>query len=310
MSAPEWAARHHYWHHSNPRSKPLAKTLFDKAHVRPLVRKAWDTYRSDWATDSDREDALQTILRLDQSMNKSSSAKMFAGIVVQDACDKILLQNKDPGFVFDLALQKYMEYEPRDWDNGVDAEDWSNCQGKLVDVIRCSVEGLREAMSQADSLFGETDLKGCLPGNQVEHFNKPDYVGCGDLKTKWPKRNTRTKKGFSEASLPKDLSGMFDMNNVYQVAGGWWINGKKPVWLLYSNGNDYTILSEKNCEQLQPEYLEQIVAETSRMHKLTEKMLKASETKEELLEWVVPNFDDLAWKEPPGYLEEARRIFK
>ena len=309
MSAPDWAARHHYWHHSNPRSKPLSKTLFDKAHVRPLVRKAWDIYRSDWATDQDREDALQTILRLDQSMNKSASAKMLGGITVQDACDKILLQNKDPSLVYDNAMKKYMEYEPRDWDNGVDAEDWGYCQGKLIDVIMCSVEGLREAMSQADRVYGEVDLKGCLPGNQVEHFNKPDYVGVGDLKTKWPRRNPKAKKGFSEASLPKDLSGMFDMNNVYQVAGGWWINGKKPVWLLYSNGTDYTILNESNCEQLQPDYLEQIVAETSRMHKLTEKMLKASETKEELLEWVVPKWDDLAWKEPPGYLEEAKRIF-
>ena len=310
MSTPEWAARHNYWHHSNPRSKPLSKTLFDKAHVRPLVKQAWDIYRSDWATDDDREDAFKTIHRLDQNYNGSRSAKMYAGVLVQEACDRILLQNKDPAESCDLALQKYMDYVPRDWDNGIDAEDWSNCQGKLVDVIRCSVEGLREAMKKSSRVFGEIDLKGCLPNNQVEHFNKPDYVGVGDLKTKWPKRNTRTKKGFSEASLPKDLSGMFDLNNVYQVAGGWWINGKKPVWLLYSNGNDYTILNQDNCEQLQPEYLEQVVAETSRMHKLTEKMLKASETKEELLEWVVPDFTQLQWQEPPGYLEEAHRIFQ
>ena len=309
MSAPIWAARHNYYHHSNTRSKDRAKVLFDKCHVRPLVKKAWDIYRSDCATEYDREDAYTTLTRLDQSLNQSNSAKMFGGVLVQAACDQILLANKDPQEAIDLALQKYMDYTPRSWDEGKDADDWSNCQLKLSDVIRTSVAGLREAMAKAPKVYGEVDLKGCLPNNKVEHFNKPDYVGVGDLKTKWPRR-AKTKKGFSEASLPKDLSGPFEMNNVYQVAGGWHINNRQPVWLLYANGNDYALFNEDNCEQLQPEFLDKVVKDQSVHHKVTEKMLMLSDETTDLFELVSPNWDHISWSEPPSVVEEAKRVWK
>jgi len=309
MSTPMFASRHNYFHHSNTRSKDRAKVFLDKCHIRPLLRKAWDIYRSDWATEHDREDAFTTIQRLDQSHNGSSSAKMFGGIVVQEACDRILLQNKDPSEVYDTALEKYMGYVARDWDHGRDADDWSNCQNKLTDVIRTSVAGLREAMATAPKVYGEVDLKGCLPDNKVEHFNKPDYVGVGDLKTKWPKR-ANTKKGWSEASLPKNLGGPFEMNNVYQVAGGWHINGRKPVWLLYANGNDFVVFNESNSEQLQPEFLEKVVADQAVHHKVTEKMLMLADETPDLFELVSPNWDHISWNEPPSVIEEAKRIWK
>ena len=39
---PSWAARHKYFHHSNPRSGDRAKKLFEKAHVRPSIE--WARY--------------------------------------------------------------------------------------------------------------------------------------------------------------------------------------------------------------------------------------------------------------------------
>ena len=38
---PDWAIRHNYFHHSNPRNKDRAKDFFEKSHVRPLVDKAF-----------------------------------------------------------------------------------------------------------------------------------------------------------------------------------------------------------------------------------------------------------------------------
>ena len=34
---PEWSARHHYFWHSNPKSKDRAKAIYEKTHVRVLV---------------------------------------------------------------------------------------------------------------------------------------------------------------------------------------------------------------------------------------------------------------------------------
>ncbi len=42
---PEWAVRHDYFHHSNPRSGDRAKKLFEKVHVRPALKKAFETLK-------------------------------------------------------------------------------------------------------------------------------------------------------------------------------------------------------------------------------------------------------------------------
>ena len=53
-NVPDWATRHGYWHHSNPRSKDRAKTLYEKVHVRPQIEKAFETLRDKNATDADK----------------------------------------------------------------------------------------------------------------------------------------------------------------------------------------------------------------------------------------------------------------
>ena len=46
LDTEDWAARHHYYWHSNPKSKDLAKVLFDKAHLRPTVKGLWTLYHN------------------------------------------------------------------------------------------------------------------------------------------------------------------------------------------------------------------------------------------------------------------------
>ena len=40
IETPDWAERHNYKHHSNPRSKDRAKNIFEKSVVRPKVHWA------------------------------------------------------------------------------------------------------------------------------------------------------------------------------------------------------------------------------------------------------------------------------
>jgi hypothetical protein len=309
LPIPDWARRHNYYWHSNPKSKTRSKTLFDKCVVRPKLKKAWEIVRGDSSLPEDVDDAWVTIYRFDQSYNGSDNANMLGGRVTQSACDMILIERKDPAAVLDWAHEKFMKYVPRNWDDGADANKWSQYITEIPDIIRNSVEGLKEAMHDQE-IFGETELYGRLPHNELGHKNLPDYVGVGDLKTKWSRRNPRTKSGFASNSLPKDLSGQYEMANVYQVAGGWWVNGKKPVWLLYVNKDDYRLFNQSNCDQLQPEFLEQVVEDTSRHHKVTEKMLMLSDSTIDLMDLISPEWNELCWQEPPGYLEEARRVFK
>tara|TARA_R100001510_G_scaffold9203_1_gene7083 strand:+ start:451 stop:1383 length:933 start_codon:yes stop_codon:yes gene_type:complete len=307
MITPAWAARHHYYHHKNSKSAEPAKELFDKCHVRPLVKKAWDIVRTS-VDDFELETAWQTINRLDRKHNESANSKMWAGTVVQWACDEILINQKDPVEIYELALKKFMDHTVRTWDNGKDARDWEICAEVLTDTIRSSVEGLREVMS-GQHIVGESELKGCLFDNELPHINLPDYVGVGDLKTKWPQQDKRSKSGKKKASLPKALDGMFTINNVFQVAGGWYINGRKPVWLLYANESGYAIFNQDNCEQLQPEFLEQCCREMYIHHRAIESNLKAHDSKESLLLSQPPNFSHISWSEPPGVIEEAKRIW-
>ena len=307
MITPDWAARHHYYHHKNSKSAEPAKELFDKCHVRPLVKKAWDIVRTS-VDDFELETAWQTINRLDRNHNESGNSKMWAGTVVQWACDEILINQKDPIEIYDLASEKFHGHTIRTWDGGKDARDWEICDEVLTDTIKSSVEGLREVMS-GQHIVGESELKGCLFDNELPHINLPDYVGVGDLKTKWPQQDKRSKSGKKKASLPKALDGMFTINNVFQVAGGWYINGRKPVWLLYANESGYAIFNQDNCDQLQPEFLEQCCQEMYIHHRAIESNLKAHDSKESLLLSQPPNFSHISWSEPPGVIEEAKRIW-
>mgnify|MGYP003667879624 CR=1 FL=1 len=237
VDAPDWATRHNYHHHSNPRSKDRAKTIYEKCHVRPQISAAWKVIKSKDATDHERITARDVITRL--SDNRSNSA-MEAGKAVQLATDLHLVPDQ---FDTTLSLQEATEtavralrqYTPQDYNDTVRENDTAR-KDKYLDelplVIENAVAGLTEAMRQENRILGEIDLIDCLPGNAVPHFTKPDYARAGDLKTKWSKISSRAKSGWQAGSLPRTLTGMFDMNNIYQVAGFWALNGQRPPWLL------------------------------------------------------------------------------
>jgi len=313
FDTPDWAARHNYFHHSNPR-RPRAKQIYEKAHVRPQIDAAWETIKDDEATDKDKKVARSIITRL---RDGRSNARMEAGTAVQIACDLHLVKDE---FEQTLSLpeaiaeatRELRQYTPQSWNDTVRENDTAlldKCLEELPDVIENAVIGLREAMRLDNRITREVDLKGLLPGNALPHFTKPDYNRCGDLKTKWSRLNSRAKSGWQSAGLPKTLTGMFDMNNVYQVAGFWALNGHRPPWLLYANATDYRLFDQNNTPELRDDYLHDVVADMALQHKTTENILRAASNKEELLGLVAPDWTAIHWNEPPTYLDEAKKMW-
>lgn len=306
-TTPDWALRHHFYHHSNPRSKPRAKTFFEKAHLRPLVDKAWQIARSDQSDEYDREDAFATIKRL---TNGRKSAPMQGGIETQGACDAVLLNGTDMTAATESAVKQFQAYEPRDWDGGKDADRKDKYIEELPKVIEHAIAGLREAMARENRVLGEIELLSTLPGIALPHNTRPDYARRGDLKTKWSKPSSRSKSGWQAGSLPSSLSGMFDMNNVYQCAGFWALNGNLPPFLVYANATDYRVFTPDNAPELRDDFLADVVEDIRRHHKTTENLLRAAADKTELLGLVSPDWSELAWQEPPAILEEAKKLWR
>lgn len=307
-NVPDWATRHGYWHHSNPRSKDRAKTLYEKVHVRPQIEKAFDTLRDKSATDADRLLAKGVLHRL---YDRRSSANMEAGKATQTACDLHLVMD-EKGEVLNLAdathagVEQLQSYKPK---NDDDAARLDKYLEELPLVIEHATKGLQEAMASENRILGEKQLLGMMPGLAVPHDTRPDYANRGDLKTKWSRPSTRSKSGWQSASLPNSLTGMFDMNNVYQAAGFWALNGHRPPFLLYANATDYRLFTPENAPELRDDFLQDVVNDIILQHKTTENILRAASTKDELLGLVSPDWQNICWSETDTYLEEAKKMW-
>ena len=314
---PEWAVRHDYFHHSNPRSGDRAKKLFEKVHVRPAVKKAEATL---YDLEAHETDLAQARLTIDIFKNNRGSAAMAAGRAVQDGCDLCLIPEKETEQTLSLqeaqfiAKQNLASYIPKNYDKSVEADDKERLEKYLEEidaVVENAVIGLREAMARDNRFIGEIELLEALPGNVLPHNTKPDYARRGDLKTKWsrPTTNKKGERTWAKGSLPSSLSGMFDMNNVYQVAGFYALNGKQPPFLVYANATDYRVFDQTNTPELKPDFLDDVVQDIALQHKITENILRAAETKEELLGLVSPDWNSIFWQESPAYLREAKILW-
>jgi hypothetical protein len=309
VDVPDWAARHQFWNHSNPKSKDRAKDFFEKSHVRPALNSAYQSLKT--GTESERDAALDTISKY---KDDRGSAAMAGGNATQLATDLHLVPHKDTGETveleqaIELAVDSYRKYSPVKHDLDTDSAKKDKYLEELPQVIRHAVLGLKEAMAQDNRILGEVEYCDLLPGLAVPHKTLPDYGRRGDLKTKWSKK-TATKKGWSDNGVPKSLGGMFDMKNVYQVAGWWALNGNQPPFLVYANHSNYQVFTPDNAPELRDDFLADVVEDIKLYHKTTENLLRAASNKSELLSLVSPDWRALHWNEPPAYLEEAHKLW-
>ena len=317
FETPSWAARHNYFHHSNPRSGDRAKKLFEKSHIRPQIK--WARYViKDETREAEHEKAAEILKNF--TVGRGSAA-MEAGRAVQDACDLHLIPDKEfqqtlsLAEAIEVAVNRMQKYKPKDWSPAVFEDDTARKEKyieEMPSVVENAVLGLQEAMQYDNRIIGEIDLLDKLPGNALPHNTLPDYGRRGDLKTKWSYPSTRAnaKPGtWDTRGLPKKLTNMFDMANVYQVAGFYALNGRLPPFLVYANKDGYRVFHEHNCDELKPDFLDDVVRDISMQHKITENILKAASNKHDLLNLVSPDFSLIQWNEPPAYLDEAKKMW-
>ena len=104
---PDYAERHNYFHHSNP-SMPDSITFFNKCWIRPQVNKAWKIVKKE--IQGDIQEANHIINKY-----KNENPNMTSGVVVQEYCDDILLNEISPGDAYRNAVAKLQQFEPLEW---------------------------------------------------------------------------------------------------------------------------------------------------------------------------------------------------
>jgi len=85
-TVPKWATSKNYIWHSNPESRPLCRTYFDKCVTRPKLDLAWSILKGD--KQGDRELAQNQV-----KLYSNDAAKAAAGRIVQKLCDDYLVTN-------------------------------------------------------------------------------------------------------------------------------------------------------------------------------------------------------------------------
>ncbi len=307
LTVQEWAARHDYGWHSNYKIKSKAEIFFEKCYRRPIIKNAWDIYKSKEATQEQKDEVWEILTQLDGRLCQDDNAAMMTGREVQAACDRILIDNMDISASIAKALEAAMAYKPNDWKKD-DQENKDVAIQDMEDIIKNAVEGLREAMPKVNRIIGETELYARLPGNELPYSTRPDYAGCGDLKVKTYQYAPHTKAGVKRPSLPNNLNGIFEKANASQVAGFWALNGQKPPWLLYVSKDDYRLLTPLNCDQLQDEFLQRLVADSIAKNKAIETKLKKSNSLRDLLSDEFPDFHE--WRKPPSVIKHAEKLWR
>ena len=317
FDTPDWARRHNFFHHSNPRSKDRAKAIFEKTHVRPKVKLAKSVLRQTAATPEEIAEAEEILATYDTNR---SSANMAAGIAVQDACNLHLIPADDyrqslsvteAQFVARKTLQKY---QPKNFCDAVLQDDSERKEQYLTEieaVTAHAIMGLKEAMRHDNLIIGETEYLKVLKDCVLPYNTLPDYGRRGDLKTKWsrPAKKKDGTRTWHTQSLPSSLSGEYDMNNVFQVAGFWACNNGLPPFLVYANKTDYKVFTKHNAPELTLQSLKDHVREICIQSKTTESLLRAAEDKQALLSLCAPDWKSITWKEPPAYIEAAKKMW-
>ena len=298
--APTWATEKHYFHHSNPESRPLCKTFYDKCVVRPLLDRCWKIVKDELVGDKEYARQILKIFRDD-------NANMAAGRITQDINNKHLVDD----MTFDEALRHGIaamdEYQPREWDHGKDADKAAINRDELADVAQHAVEGVMAAHRELglNRITGESEVLTRLAGLELPYSGFPDFSGQVELKTKWSRFNAKAKSGKSAASLPTQP----DWSHICQVAGYWSATGK-PQLIVYANATGHRVFSAENCDRLTTEGLQAALNQITAKCQVRENLLKKADSVEELLTLVEPDFGHFwAWDVRPEVLKQAKQAW-
>lgn len=299
-TTPTWASSKHYLWHSNPESRPLCRTYFDKCITRPKVNLAWKIIKGEVSGDKDL--AFRTV-----NLYDNDNAKMMAGRTAQTLAEEVLLGEGDIEDVISRGSTAFSDYKPRSWDNGKDERQLEICRNEYGEVLRAVVEGVRDAAAQmgVNRLEGEHEMFANIPGLALPYNGRPDFSKQIELKTKWSNFDQRAKSGKRTASLPTQPT----WGHLCQVAG--YAHGTgRPQCIVYANSNGYRVFTGENCDLLTPEGMANVLNHVAAKCRIRERQLQAASNVEELIGLVEPDFGHMwGWDVHPDVLSEAKRLW-
>ena len=214
------------------------------------------------------EHILKMYLRKEYQMNFPFSARPKAGQVVQMVADLHLglheyspILGQTDGIPIAEAITKgrteLMQYQPKDWDDGRDAEEKAEFIEHVEAMSLNAIAGVKE-------FFGDSPIEGEYQRFYWdERIDVPvtlflDYADEEkqiDLKCSLPVRNPPKKDGTRTWRVPKPKTEPTEQQ-VMQQAVYWKATGLRPA-LLFVTSDGYNIATEDNCPALKPEALEE-----------------------------------------------------
>ena len=303
MSLPpsiKWAADKHYFHHSNPASKPLCRTLFEKCVIRPKLSQAWQVVKGDKVGDVQAAKATITLY-------KDDNANMLAGRVVQGGANLHLIDGHTIEAVIRQGLSRLDEYQPRTWDDGKDERKLAVNRAEFADVLTNAIEGVKEAHAHygLNRIDGESEIFTNLSGLELPYSGFPDFSRRIELKTKWTTLDKRSKTGVKSASLPQQP----DWPHVCQVAGYWAGTGLMQT-IVYANAKDYGVMHADNSDRLTNDGLQAALNHITAKCAIRENILKSADSVEAMLRLIEPDFAHMwAWDCRPEVLNQAKKLW-
>ena len=299
---PNWATQKNYLWHSNPESRPVCRTYFDKCIIRPKLDIAWSIVKGE--KDGDKDHAIEQIKKY-----TNDAAKMTAGKIVQSLVEDYRINNKADTIedCIDAGKEMFAEYKPKTWDDGKDEAQLEICRDTFADVFKNALQGIDEAQNKLriNKLEGERNYMFAVPGLALEYNGKPDFNGQIELKTTWATYSKLISSGRRSASLPSQPS----WSHLCQVAG-YWAFKNEPQSIVYANEKGFRVFTEENCEKLAPEALKNIWNHIVAKCRIRENQLKSAETVNDLIQLVEPDFSHMyAWDIHPDVLSEAKLLW-
>ena len=314
-----WAHKKGYFHHSQP-TTPDYWVFFDKGVIRPARNKAQKIVAGEIDGDIEAAQAL-----LDRHgfykdptgrTQYNDNINMVSGRLVQNYCDRVLLEDITPGDSYSEAVNELQALHVgphRDRDlvsqqiegrlagrftaEGAKAKKDANfCELELV--CQNALEGVREATKGANQIVGESELRGTLPGCDLPYLGFADYQEGGlELKTQW---DTAVHTDSPRAnSLPNQTKAP----HLLQLAGYWHMSGKIPK-IVYANRLGYRIFEPTEEE------LRYALDDIIRACRRRERLMKITESTEDLLSLIEPGFgDSFVWRDlHPDVIKEAKKL--
>ena len=290
----------------------------------PDYRKDFGSYHNSasGATQPTYEHILKLYLRKEYKMNFPFAARPRAGQIVQEIVDLHLgldgyspIQGKKQGMSLAQATKKgidsYNTYQPRDWDDGKDREEFDHFKEVVGEMAAFAVQGLKEH-------FGGLDFEGEYQRwHEDERIDVPtmlfqDYCGNGlqiDLKCSFPMRNPLKKDGTRSWRNPKPKTEPTAQQQMQQAVY-WKATGNRPA-LLFVTPAGYHIASDENCDALKLDVLEGVYEDVvARWLTIQNLMRAANGNWKNLFGLVTPDYGEIAGRHGSEILKIARDAWR